>query len=155
MRKQTRRKQAAYQLLAAIVVLAAATLFGLKRADDITKISSAEVDSHLYQRLDVYTRSFAEVPGMAKVLTKALSEPDRLTEEQRRQYVIHERRFFNTWEAAWEYRETGRLDADRFRIWDEWYIGELRRRPEFVWQDNRQHFPEEFVLHVDEAIGTR
>ena len=155
MRKQARRKLAAYKTLAVILLLAAASLYGLKSADDLAKISSEEVDSHLYERLDVYTRSFNEVPGMAKVLTKALSDPDRLTDEQRRKYIVHERRFLNTWEAAWEYRETGRLDKDRFRVWDEWYIGELRRRPEFVWQDNRHHFPEEFVLHVDSAISTR
>ena len=153
MRMQTRRKPATYIMLAAAIPLAALLWFALKAASDITKISSQEIDSHLYQRLSVYTRSFEEVPTMAKVLAKALSDPDQLTEEQRRQYVVHERRFLNTWEAAWEYRETGRLDSDRFRVWNDWYIGEMERRPQFVWEENREHFPEEFVMHVDSAIG--
>ena len=46
----------------------------------------------------------------------------------------------------------GYFNGHRYSVWDSWDIDEARRRPLFVWTENREHFSEAFVQHVDDSI---
>ena len=144
-----------YRMLAAITATAVVTvtlLYIQPRVSDIGAISSRQVDNMLYRRLDEYQQAYRESTHLQAIVTTALTSPADLDSDERRIYIDHERRFFGGWEAAWEHHLEGHLDAERFSVWDNWYIAETRRRPSFAWTENRKRYAKGFADHVDDSL---
>ena len=144
-----------YRILAAITATAVVTvslLYLQPRFADIGAISSRQIDNMLYRRLGEYQQAYQESLDLQVIVTTALTEPSGLDSDERRIYIDHEKRFFGGWEAAWEYHLEGRLDAERYSVWDKWYVAEARRRPRFAWTENRERYSEGFADHVDESL---
>jgi hypothetical protein len=59
---------------------------------------------------------------LREIVTKALTSPGNLCNDERRIYIEQERMFFSGWEAAWEQHVEGYFDEERFNVWDEWYV---------------------------------
>lgn len=150
MNMQIRRE---YILLTAILVAIAAVVFLIPRVENIGTISSSEVDQILYARLNEYERVYNENLDLNRIVTEALTNPAKLTHEDRQIYLMHERKFLAGWEAAFTYATAGHFDADRFEVWDAWYISELKRRPLFAWAQNKVHYSDSFVRHVDTSLS--
>jgi len=131
-------------------IAAFAALFVLFQ--DIT-ISSDDVDDILYKRLDEYNRAIRENSSLASIITTAESDPANLTEDERQMYLTYQRAFFDGWEAAFIHNDSGAFDADRWNIWNTWYIEEVQRRPRFGWTENRSFYTGGFLHHVDESLA--
>ena len=155
MRKQSQQELMTYGVTFGVISVVAVLWFLIPRVENFSWISSRQVDNLLYQRLDGYEQIFRDAPDLAALMTQALTDPEQMTLQQRREYLSHERRFFGGWEAAFEHAVEGHLDRDRFEVWNQWYTDELRRRPEFAWEENRQYFSARFVAHVDGILGSR
>jgi len=153
MKKQIRQEHKTLAAIFLIIAVAAVLLLLIPRTENFGTISSDEVDDYLYAKLDEYVRPYEEDPRLADIFTTAISNPDELSASDRQTYLALERRFFSGWEIAWTYRHEGYFGGDRYSEWDSWYIAEVRRRPAFVWTENREHFAysEAFVQHVDES----
>ena len=152
MKKHYQASLITYGATSGFIITVAVLLFLIPRVENFSSLSSHEIDDALYERLDWYEQVFKEEPDLAVLLQQALTEPEKLTVQQRHEYLSYERRFFGGWEAAYEHTMSGYLDAERFEVWDKWYVNELRRRPEFVWQENRGYFSPAFAEHVDRAL---
>lgn len=148
--RQEHKKLAAIFLIFAVI---AVLLLLIPQTEKFGTISSREVDEHLYNKLDEYVRPYEEDSSLADIFTTALTNPDELSVTDRQVYLALERKLFSGWEIAWTYREEGYFDDHRYSEWNSWYIDEVRRRPSFVWTENRKHFSysEAFVQHVDES----
>jgi len=138
---------AAFLLIIAVI---AALWFLIPRVESFWAISSQEVDEILYKQLDEYLQEYVEDPGLANIFNAAVTNPDELTVADRQIYLAYERKFFSGWEVAWTYNYHGYFDSDRHSEWNSWYISEFRRRPSFIWTENRKHFPEAFAQYVDQ-----
>ena len=138
----------------AIVVVLVAIVYGLPQATSLWSISSNEVDDLLYENLADYRDEFNNTPGLPDIFRQALTSPDQLTDEERSLYLEHERKFFSGWETAYTYGDAGYLDRERYTVWDNWYRDELKRRPDFAWDENRDHFSQAFASHVDRIYST-
>ena len=140
----------------AAIVLAFATLVALfflaPRVQNKETISSREVENILYKRVDEYNRAVREVPGMAEIVVTAETNPDELTEVDRQLYLTYQLKFFDGWEAAWNYNNAGYFDAGSWNKWNSRYIGEARLRPQFDWKENRKYFSGAFLQHVDQSV---
>ncbi len=152
MRKQSHQDLITYGATFGIISVVAVLWFLIPRVENFGSISSDEIEHLLYQRISGYEQTFRNTPDLAALLNQAMTDPEHMTLEERREYLSHERRFFGGWEAAFEHNSNGHLDAERFRVWDEWYVTELRRRPDFAWAENRQFFSDEFARHVDSVM---
>jgi len=152
MRKQIRQE---YKSLAAIIVVIAAVAsfwYLFPQVDNLGGISSREVDRILYKHLDDYKRAYSEEPRLATIFATAISDPDALTAADRQLLLATEKEFFSGWEVAWIYKDAGYFDNERFSLWDAWYAEEARRRPKFVWTENRDSFSVAFAEHVSRTI---
>jgi hypothetical protein len=157
MKEQIRKE---YKVLAALILIVAVyvvLLLLIPRSDTFGTISSHEVDEYLFEKLDEYVRPYEEDPNLANIFTIALNNPDALTASDRQIYLDLERKLFSGWETAWSYKNEGYFDTSRYDEWDSWYANEVRRRPSFVWTENKKHFAysEGFVQHVDESTTGR
>jgi len=152
MRKQRRQELITYVATGGVIMVAAVLWSSIDRNSNSGFLTSREVDNLLYERLNGYERAFEQAPDLARLLNQAMTDPEQMTLDDRREYLSHERRFFSGWEAAYEYLRSGDLEPERFDVWDEWYVNELRRRPDFAWDENRQYFSEQFVAHVDRVM---
>ena len=132
--------------IAALIILAPA----IRNMDSI---SSDEVDALLYQYLDRYNQTIRDNPDFAAMIITAESDPDALGTKSRERYLTYQRKFFAEWDVAWTYYRTGQLDTERWNTWNSWFAEEARRRPLFGWVENREHFSDSFVLHVDDYVG--
>ena len=151
MRQEHKTLAAIFLIIAVLAVL----LLLIPRTGNFGTISSDEVDDYLYAKLDEYVRPYDEDPNLANLFTKAMTNPNDLSTTDRQTYLALERKLFSGWEIAWTYKREGYFGGDRYSEWDSWYIAEVRRRPAFVWTENREHFSysEAFVKHVDESTG--
>ena len=86
-----------------------------------------------------------------------MTNPNELSVTDRQTYLALERKLFSGWEITWTYKHEGYFDGHRYDEWDSWYVDEVRRRPSFVWTENKIHFSysEGFVRHVDESTTVR
>lgn len=142
-------------MLAAITVTAVVTVSLLylgPRIADFGALSSRQIDNMLFRRLDEYQRAYQESSDLQAIVTTALTDPSHLDSDERRIYTDHEKRFFGGWEAAWEYHLEGRLDSERYNVWNRWYVAEARRRPRFAWTENRERYSDGFADHVDKSL---
>lgn len=147
-----------YQALAGIlafVIVGAGLILLIPQTQYLDTVGSRELDENLYMRLDEYLQSYEENPTLADIFAIAMKDPTALSEADRQIILAQERDFLAGWELAWTYRLDGRLETDRYVEWDTWYAVELERRPSFVWTDNRMHFPEAFVQHVENSVQFR
>jgi len=151
MKKQIRKEYITVAAIFLVVAVIAVLWFLISRIENFGTISSQEVDEILYRQLDEYVQAYEEDPGLAQIFTTALTNPDELTAADRQAYLTYERKFFIGWEVAWTYYYHGYFDGDRYSVWDSWFVDEFRRRPSFVWTENRKHFPEAFVKYVDDS----
>ena len=119
---------------------------------NLNTIRSSEVDALLYKYLDRYNNAIRDDPGVAELIVSAETNPDTLTEENRRKYLTYQRKFFDKWEGAWTFYNAGQLDRDRWEMWNSWFVAEATRRPQFGWAQNKMHYSGYFLLHVEEAI---
>lgn len=155
MKKQIRQEHLLLSAILVIFAVVAVLLFLIPRTESFGTISSEEVDDYLYKKLDEYVRAYEDDPKLVNIFTTAITNPDELSVTDRQTYLALERKLFSGWEIAWTYQREGYFGDDRYREWDSWYIGEVMRRPAFVWIENRDHFSysEAFVQHVDEATS--
>lgn len=155
MKKQMRQEHKTLAAIFLIIAVLAVLLLLIPRTGNFGTISSDEVDDYLYAKLDEYVRPYDEDPNLANLFTKAMTNPNDLSTTDRQTYLALERKLFSGWEIAWTYKREGYFGGDRYSEWDSWYIAEVRRRPAFVWTENREHFSysEAFVKHVDESTG--
>ena len=153
MKKQIRQEHILLSAIFLIVAVIAVLLFLIPQTENFGAISSDEVDDYLYKKLDEYVLAYEEDPRLANIFTTAITNPDELSVTDRQTYLALERKLFSGWEIAWTYKRDGHFGNDRYNEWDSWYIGEVSRRPSFVWTENRDHFSysEAFVQHVDES----
>lgn len=153
MKKQIRQEHKTLAAIFLIIAVPAVLLLLIPRTGNFGTISSDEVDDYLYAKLDEYVRPYDEDPNLANIFTKAMTNPNDLSTTDRQIYLALERKLFSGWEIAWTYKREGYFGGDRYSEWDSWYIAEVRRRPAFVWTENREHFSysEAFVKHVDES----
>ena len=153
MTKQIRKE---YQLVAAMVVsivVVALLLLLIPRSEVLTSLTSRDLDESLYDRIDAYVQAYEENPQLSEIFDVAMTDPESLTESDRLLLLAQEREFFDSWELAWTYSRDGYLDSNRYTEWNSWYIGEVQRRPLFVWTENRSYFSVAFAQHVDSAIN--
>jgi hypothetical protein len=157
MTKQIRQEHKTLAAIFLIIAAIAVLLLLIPQAENFGAISSHEVDEYLYEKLDEYVRLYEEDPSLVNIFNTAITNPDELTASDRQTYLALERKLFSGWEIAWSYRNDGHLEGHRFDEWDSWYVGEVSRRPSFVWTENKKHFSfsEGFVQHVDESTITR
>ena len=155
MTMQMRREYKTLVTITLVAVAIGALIALMPRADNFQTVSSRELDETLYDRLDAYLQAYEEDPSLASIFATAMSNPDALTKTDRQTLLVMERKFLSGWELAWTYRRDGQLDTDRYAEWDSWYIGELERRPPFVWTENRTYFPKAFAEHVEESTTWR
>jgi len=155
MKKQIRQEHILLSAIVLTIAIVAVLLFLIPQTENFGTISSDEVDDYLYKKLDEYVRAYEEDPRLAKLFTTAITSPNELSVTDRKTFLALERRLFSGWEIAWTYKREGYFGDDRYREWDSWYIGEVMRRPAFVWTENREHFSysEAFVQHVDESTS--
>ena len=155
MNKKIRQEYMTVAAMFVAIAFFAVLLFLIPLTENYGSINSQEVDDYLYKKLDEYARAYEGDPDLAKLFITAMRNPDELTPTERHTYLAIERKFFNGWELAWTYRYEGYFDDHRYSKWDSWYIDELRRRPPFVWTENRKHFSysEAFVQHVDASAN--
>lgn len=153
MKKQIRQEHILLSAIVLTIAVIAVLLLLIPQTENFGTISSDEVDDYLYEKLDDYVRAYEEDPRLATLFTTAITNPDDLSVSDRQTYLALERKLFSGWEIAWTYKREGYFGDDRYREWDSWYIGEVMRRPSFVWTENREHFAysEAFVQHVDES----
>lgn len=155
---RTRRLQA-YASLAEIISAAAIIVSLLYVGYEFRRgstIGSREADLILFERAREGNRLLIENAGLAEIVVRAEATPDSLSRADRLRYLTYRQDFFDTWEIGWLYHADGILDADDWLEWDEWFTGEARRRPTWVWTENRRHFTgEDFLRHVDEALAGR
>ena len=150
-----KRKTLEHQTVAALLLTLTifAVLVALAYRFQDIKISSADVGNILYERVAAYNRAILDEPRVAKIITIAETNPGDLSGENRVIYLIHQRTFFDGWEAALNYNDAGVFDADRWNVWNSWYIDEVRRRPRFGWIENRKYYAGAFLRHVDESLN--
>jgi hypothetical protein len=142
-----------FAAFAKITVAIAALLVLAPVIQKANTVSSSEVDSLLYKYLDRYNNAVREEPGLAEIIVSAETNPDLLTEQNKKIYLDYQRKFFDKWEVAWTYHRAGQLELERWDTWNSWFVAEAMRRPQFGWIQNRQHYSEYFLRHVDESIG--
>ncbi|MGB5706869.1 MAG: hypothetical protein WBM41_08550 [Arenicellales bacterium] len=157
MKKQIRQEHILLSGIFLILAVIGILLFLIPQTENFGTISSDEVDDYLYKKLDEYVAAYEEDPRLASIFTTAISNPNELSVTDRQTYLALERKLFSGWEVAWTYKREGYFGDDRYREWESWYIDEVRRRPAFVWRENREHFAysEAFVRHVDESTRDR
>ena len=150
----SKRKYLENEIVAAVVVTVTifAVLIALAYRYQDIRISSSEVGDILYARVAEYNRAILEEPGVAMIITTAETIPGGLSEENRMIYLAHQRTFFDGWEAALNYNDAGLFDADRWSVWNSWYVDEVRRRPKFGWTENRKYYAGVFLQHVDDSL---
>jgi len=153
MKKQIRQEHIFLSAIFLIVAVIAVLLLLIPQTENFGTISSDEVDDYLYKKLDEYVAAYEEDSRLTNIFTTAITNPDELSVSDRQTYLALERKLFSGWEIAWTYKREGYFGGDRYSEWDSWYIDEVRRRPSFVWTENRKHFSysEAFVQHVDES----
>lgn len=148
-RKYSHLLAAASKVAAAIAVVA--ILAPVLR--NLNTISSDEVETLLYKYLDRYNARILSMSDTAELIMSAETDPTMLSVEERRRYLLFQRKFFDQWEAARTYYRADQLAAERWQVWNSWFIAETRRRPLFGWVENRIHFSGSFSRHVDESLG--
>lgn len=150
---QIRREYKTLATIVAVSAFFAGLLMLMPVAGDLATMGSGELDEMLNDRLDAYLSVYENDPNLTTVFATAMEHPDQLSDRDRQRLIAQERQFIYGWELAWTSRLDGHLDFDRYNEWNSWYIGEIQRRPTFVWTENRTHFSEAFAMHVDQSIG--
>ena len=135
-----------------IFVALAALSYIAPRLQNTETVSSQKIEEILYERVDKYNRAVRNIPGMSDIVMNAEKNPVELTEDERQLYLTYQRRFYDGWEAAWNYYHSGHFDASSWNKWNSWYVNEARLRPRFGWTENRAHFSGAFLRHVDASI---
>ena len=152
MNKRIRQEYILLSAVASIIAVIGVLWYLIPRVENFDTISSREIDNLLYRHVDRYEGAFEATPELDAIFDMAIRAPEKLTAEDRQLFLGQERKFIGGWEAAWEHNTAGYLDSDRFKVWDEWYVSEIKRRPSFTWTENREHFSAAFARHVDESL---
>jgi len=135
---------------AAIIVSLLYVAYEFKRTETL---SSNEVDLIVFERVRDANSMLVNNSELADLVIRASRQPDDLTEAERLRYLAYQHIFFDSWEIAWMYHEDGILEEPTWQEWDEWFIGEAKRRPAFGWTENRHNFTgEPFLRHVDANV---
>lgn len=116
-------------------------------------LSDDYVEEVLYGHIDNLNEELATDRDLASIVLAADIDPFQLTLADRQRLVDYERQFYDSWEIAWSYHNESVLNGKTWNKWNSWFVTEAQLRPQLGWIENREHFKEDFVWHVDSSLA--
>lgn len=106
-------------------------------------------ENFLFQLQDSARADFVSSPWLVDISVK-VDNGEELTPSERMRYFGHTVRYVNVWEMIFYWNESGHIEAQSWRDWDDYYSSDIEGwLPEELWAELRATYPSDFVEHVD------
>jgi len=115
-------------------------------------LQSSEVDVILYQREATAKQTMMENPGLVELVIRARADPGSLTPVEHMQYAAHDAYFYDTWELAWNYYNTGVLGVVSWTDWNVFFTLDAQPRSLSFWRELRSGYSPAFQDHVNKVM---
>ena len=136
---------------AAAVVITLAYAIGQFKFSE--SVENSEIEMTLYERQAEWNRILAENPDLVEIVIAGRADPKSETPSARMRHAAFDTSFYDTWEFAWRAHREGFINGEIWSDWNEFFVGEARKRSPEIWQAVNIGYYPEFEAIVNRTHG--
>jgi len=112
-------------------------------------INEKTIENLVYDRMMELDRLVIENPDLAEILSKVTVSSDSLSDSDKIRYLAYEHIFYDSWETLWVGYQNGVVKESTWADWNEWFIAEYKKKPQYSWKGNLDHFSGSFLEYLN------
>ena len=106
-------------------------------------------ENFIFQLQDSARADFVSNPWLVDISVK-FDNGEELTLPEQKRFFGHTVRYVNVWEMIFYWNQSGHIEEQSWRDWDEYYSSDIESwLPKDLWAELRPTYPPGFAEHVD------